>query len=155
MRLVSLLNTLSVFLWKRMTLKSGNETFKTIIVIVNNRHDIICDHRFRTSTRYLQFHYKFLLLLLLFYSALEIVIVFPLGSSNLSIVRISMIMVSAHIMIKPSIIVTNIPVQIGILVKPTQSYASLNVTLWSICTCISMILKFVVPFTKSVLGEQW
>lgn len=52
--------------------------------------------------------------------------VFPLGSSNLSIVRMSIIMVIPNVRISKRMTVTNSPDHIGTVVNPTQSYASSN-----------------------------
>lgn len=61
-----------------------------------------------------------------FYSLALIVMVFPFGSSKRSIVRMSMIYVMAVDMIDSSRNVMNRPAQMAGLVKPTQSYESLN-----------------------------
>lgn len=60
------------------------------------------------------------------YSVVVTVMVFPLGSSNWSIVRISMIIVIPQMIIIAKIVTVKIPDQIGIVKKVIVSTASWN-----------------------------
>lgn len=69
------------------------------------------------------------------YSEALICIVFPLGSSNLSIVLISIIIDSPMAMIVTRMAVTKMPDQIGAVVNPMQYRGSPNAVIADVDAC--------------------